>query len=135
MRSYNRVMLVGHLAANPELRCTKKGKNVANFPIAINRSSVDLDGNKHEIADFHRVVAWERLGDICDKYLVKGMPILVEGRLVNSMFNTEEGKKQYRTEIVAESLQVLNWKKSKSGEEGLSIDPMPGSDEIELVAT
>jgi len=119
------VMLVGHLAANPEMRQTKGGKNVANFPIAINRSALDDEGNRQEIADFHRVVAWQGLGEICDKYLVKGMPVLVEGRLVNGVFESEAGKKQYRTEIVADSLQVLNWKKSKSGANEVSIDPVP----------
>ncbi len=133
MKSYNRVMLVGHLAADPEMRKTKNGRNVTNFPIAINRKSLDSKGNKQEVADFHRVVAWQRLGEICKKYLRKGMPILLEGRLVNVSFEPENGKKQYRTEIIAESLQILSWKKSQSGTNEVSIDPVVGSEEKELV--
>ena len=114
MRSFNRVMLIGHLAQDPELRQTKNGKAVANFAIATNRSAKDDDGNKKEIADFHRIVAWSKLAELVSQYLSKGAAVFVEGRLVNSTFDDKDGNRHYKTEIVADGLHFLSPKKHES---------------------
>jgi single-strand DNA-binding protein len=135
MRSLNRVMFIGHLAAEPETRQTKNGHTVVNFPIAINRISRDKDGSKKEAVDFHRILAWNKLGNICGEYLHKGQAIFVEGRLVNHSFDDNDGKKHFRTEIVAEGLNILTWKKTKSGSAEIGIeDVVQKEEEEELVA-
>lgn len=134
MKSYNHVILVGHLAADPELKSTKNGKNVASFPVATNRNAINDEGKKQEVADFHRIVAWQRLGDISSKYLKKGTPVLIDGRLVNHSFEDSKGKTHYRTEIVADSLRMLNSRRSTKGENAVSVEDLPGVEEKELVA-
>jgi single-strand DNA-binding protein len=125
MRSLNKVMLIGHLAADVELRQTKKGSPVANFPIAINRMIQGEEG-KTETVDFHRIVVWGRLAEVCDEYLVKGMAVYIEGRLINHSFDDKDGKKQFRTEITADNVNFLTWKKEKSndGKPAVSLEPV-----------
>ncbi len=129
MKTYTRVVLLGNLAADPECRQTKSGKSVVNFPIATNRPSTDESGNKIEIADFHRIVAWNGLSQICEKHLAKGMPVLIEGRLINHVFDDHEGHKHFRTEIVADSLRILGWKKSKAGRDGVTIETVTAEED------
>lgn len=109
------MILIGHLAADVDLRETKSGKKVANFPIAINRNRVTDDGNKKEVADYHRVVAWDGYADVSAKYLKKGTAIQLEGRLLNVSFEDADGNKHYRTEVVMENLIILTSRKHKSG--------------------
>ncbi len=123
MRSLNQVMLIGRMAADVEFRQTKDGLSVATFPVATNRN-VKADGEKKEIADFHRVVAWGKLADICNEFLVKGMAVYISGKIVNRSFDDKEGNRHYRTEIVAEKLNILTWKKSKAGKEELGIEDL-----------
>ena len=122
MRSLNRVMLIGHLAADPELRQTKSGHTVTTFPVATNRFSKSESGEKRSIADFHRVVAWEKLGEICSDYLQKGMAVYLDGRIVNSSYEDKNGVRQYRTEIMADGLNILTWKKSRNGVDEVAIE-------------
>ena len=111
------MMLIGHLAADVEFRQTKGGTSVAYFPVATNRNTKTESGEKKEVADFHRVIAWGRLAEICDEYLAKGTTVYIGGRLINHSFEDKEGNKHYRTEIVADKLNILTWKKSKGKEE------------------
>lgn len=111
MRSMNKVMLIGHLVQDPELRQTKNGKAVANFAIATNRSAKDDDGTKKEIAEFHRVVAWSKLAEIVSQYLTKGTAVFIEGRLIYNVFNDKDGNRHHSTEIVADGLNILSPKK------------------------
>lgn len=137
MRSLNRVMLIGHLAADPELRQTKNGHTVVSFPMATNRVLNSKDGTKRELVDFHRVLAWNKLAEICNQYLVKGMAVYVEGRLANHSFDDKDGNKHFRTEIVSDELNILTWKKSKAGKPEIGIEEMPGTikeESEELVA-
>ncbi|MDD3861869.1 MAG: single-stranded DNA-binding protein [Candidatus Gracilibacteria bacterium] len=134
MRSINRVVLMGHLAADPELRQTKSGVAVVQFPLAVNYFVKAKDGERSEMADFHRIIAFRGLADICDKYLSKGMAVYVEGKLMNNSFEDKEGKKHYRTEIVADNLNIITWKKSKQGGE-VSIESVSETEaEEELVS-
>lgn len=123
MRSLNRVTIMGHLAADVDFRQTQSGKTLATFPIATNRRVKDENGEYREIVDFHRVVAWGRLGEICHEYLVKGLAVYLEGRLVNRSYEGKNGEKRYRTEIIAESLNILTWKKKK-GKDEIGIEPI-----------
>ena len=124
MRSLNRVMLMGHLAADPELRQTKKSTSVANFPIAINRTVHDENGEIKESCDFHRIVVWKGLADVCDQYIKKGMAVFIEGRLVNRSFEDKDGNRHFRTEVNAERVDFLTWKQSESGEKEVALKPV-----------
>ena len=130
MRSLNRVMLIGHLAADVEMRQTKNGHTVVNFPLATNYIAKNEDGSKRELTDFHRVIAWNGFGQMCGQYLKKGMAVYLEGRLLNRSFDDKEGKRHYKTEVVAEDLNILTWKKVKTGQE-VGIEAMPGVEERE----
>lgn len=123
---------MGHLAADPELKQTKSGVAITQFPLAVNYSVKDKNGERSEMADFHRVVAFRGLADICDKYLAKGMAVYVEGKLINNSFDDKEGNKHYRTEIVADNLNIITWKKSKQGGEvGIeSVDEEVAEEEV-----
>lgn len=140
MRSLTRVMLLGHLAADPETRQTKNGHSLAVFPVAVNRVYLGKDGKKNEIVDFHRIVAWSKLGEICEKYLKKGMAVLVEGRLINRSFDDKEGNRHFRTEVYADYLNILTWRKSKGGVSQLAVENVAGEaeeqehDDVEVAA-
>lgn len=122
-------MLIGHLAADPELRQTRNGNSVANFPLATNRKALNEEGKKQEIADFHRIIAWRGLADVSEKILKKGMAVFVEGRIINHSFEDKDGNRHYRTEIVADNLNLLTSKKSKKGMQEVGIEDMPGAEE------
>lgn len=128
------MMLMGHLAADPELRGTKSGHSVANFPLATNRFSKSKDGEVKDIVDFHKVIAWNGLAEICDKYLAKGSAVFIEGRLINRSFEDSDGGKHFRTEIIADSLHILTWKKNNEGVEDLGLKSISGDEgDIEVV--
>lgn len=114
MRSLNKVMLMGHVVANPELKkIGSGGVNMAVFSVATNRDWIAGDGTKKEAVDYHRVIAWRKLADICSQHLVKGSPIFIQGRLQNTTFDGKDGKKRFFTEIVLEELSILMFKKQK----------------------
>lgn len=117
MRSLNKTMLLGHLAANPEIRKTESGVTMAVFPIATNRDWRSSDGTKKEAVDYHKVVAWRKMADICAQHLVKGSPVFIEGRIQNSAYDGKDGKKHYSTEIVLDKLYILGYKKQKESVE------------------
>lgn len=114
MRSLNKVMLIGHLASDVELRQTKNGMEVANFSLATNRFVRDESGEKREVADFHKVIAWNHLARISSEYLKKGMAVFVEGRIINRSFDDKNGVRHFRTEVIADNVNILTWKNSKS---------------------
>ncbi len=121
---------MGNLAADPEIRETSTGKAVANFSLATSRQWKDEEGKKISATDFHRIVAWKRLGEICGEYLKKGAAIYLEGSLKNRSYETKEGEKKYLTEIVANNIKFINLKKDKDGNAKASIDPVePESEE------
>ena len=108
-RSVNKVILVGNLTRDPELRYTPKGHAVCTFGIATNREWT-TDGEKQEVADFHNLVAWNKLGELCAQLLGKGDKAYIEGRLQTRSWDGEDGKKRYKTEIVINEMVVLNSK-------------------------
>lgn len=104
----NKVMIIGRLTKNPEARTTPQGTNVASFSVATNFVWTDAQGQKQEKVEFHNVVAWRRLAEICNQYLTKGKKIYIEGRLQTRDWTDQSGVKKYRTEIVAENMIMLD---------------------------
>lgn len=114
MRSVNKVILVGNVAADPEIRQTAKGTTVATFPVATDRDFTS-NGEKKKVIDFHRVVAWEKLGEICGKYLEKGKAVYIEGMVLNRAYE-HNGERRYITEIRADEVNMLSYKKNNDAE-------------------
>lgn len=106
--SLNKAMLIGNLTREPELRKTANGQSVATFSIATNRSFTTQTGERKEQADYHNIVAWGRLGEICAQYLTKGKKVYIDGRIQNREWEGQDGQKKYRTEIVAENMIMLD---------------------------
>ena len=103
----NKVVIIGNLAADPELRSTSSGQQVCNFRLATNRIWKDKNtGQQQKETEFHTVVAWGKLADIASRFLNKGSLAMVEGRLRTRSWQDQSGQKKYRTEIVAEALQL-----------------------------
>lgn len=102
----NKVFVLGNLTRDPELRQTGTGQNVATFGVATNRMWKDQSGNKQTQVEFHNVVVWGRLAEIANQYLAKGRLVFVEGRLTTRSWQDQQGQKKYRTEIVAENMQL-----------------------------
>jgi single-strand DNA-binding protein len=103
----NKVILIGNLGADPEVRFTPSGQAVANFRIATHESWTDKNGQKQDRTEWHRIVVWGKLGELCGEYLKKGRQAYVEGRLQTREWTDKEGKKNYTTEVVAQSVQFL----------------------------
>jgi len=108
MPSLNKVMIIGNLTRDPELRYTPKGAAVADLALAINRTWKDDSGAKHEEVTYVGVVLWARLAELAGEYLSKGSPVFIEGRLQQETWDDKEtGKKRSKTKVVGESMQFL----------------------------
>jgi len=103
----NKVILIGNLGADPEVRFTPGGQAVANFRIATSESWQDKNGQKQERTEWHRIVVWGKLAELCGEYLKKGRQCYVEGRLQTREWTDKENKKNYTTEVVANTVQFL----------------------------
>ena len=104
----NKVIVIGNLGANPEVRALPSGQHVANFSLATTERFTDRNGTKQERTDWHRIVAFGRLADTCERFLSKGRQVYVEGRLTTRQYEAKDGLgKRYRTEIVARQLRLL----------------------------
>jgi single-strand DNA-binding protein len=125
MRSVNKVILIGNLTRDPEMRQTANGQMVTTFCIATNREWITKDGTKHSLAEYHDIVAWARLAEICSKYLKKGKLVYIEGYLKTRSWDTPEGVRKFRTEIVAQDMIMLE--KRPKGEEGEEFIPQEES--------
>jgi single-strand DNA-binding protein len=109
MAGVNKVILVGRLGKDPEIRYTPGGAAVANFNMATSEEWKDREtGEKQERTEWHRIVAWRRLGEICGEYLHKGSLVYVEGRLQTRSWEDRDGNKRYTTEIIAQTMQMLD---------------------------
>lgn len=105
--SVNKVMLMGRLGADPELKTLSSGQAVANFTIATSENWVDRDGQKQEKTEWHRIVVWGKLAELCRQYLGKGRQVFVEGKLQTRSWEDQQGQKRYTTEIVANNIQFI----------------------------
>ncbi len=107
-RGVNKVILIGNVGADPELRYTPGGAAVSNFNMATNESWTDNSGEPQERTEWHRIVVWGRLAEICNQYLKKGSKVYIEGRLQTRSWEAQDGQKRYTTEIVARDMQMLD---------------------------
>ena len=107
MAGVNKVILISRLGADPEVRYTSSGTAVANFNMATSVNFTDKNGEKTEKTEWHRIVAFGRLGEICGEYLAKGKQVYIEGRLQTREWEDRDGNKRRTTEIVANAMQML----------------------------
>src|SRR6266446_497828 len=106
--SVNKVIVIGNLGAKPDVRTLPSGQNVANFSLATTERFTDRNGAKQERTDWHRIVAFGRLAETCERFLNKGRQVYVEGRLTTRQYEAKDGSgKRYRTEILARQLRLL----------------------------
>ncbi|MFT5367490.1 MAG: single-strand DNA-binding protein [Candidatus Latescibacterota bacterium] len=111
----NKVIILGNVGADPELRYTPGGAAVTNFNIATNESWTDNNSEKQERTEWHRIVVWGRLAEICNQYLRKGSKVYVEGRLQTRSWEGQDGQKRYTTEVVAREMQMLDGRGEAEG--------------------
>ena len=111
----NKDMIIGNLTRDPEMRTTPQGTAVCSFGVATNFVWKDQQGQKQEKVEFHNIVAWRRLAEICGQYLRKGSKIYIEGRLQTKEWEGQDGNKRQRTEIVAENMIMLDSKGANQG--------------------
>src|SRR5579885_493032 len=114
--SVNKVILVGRLGQNPEVRYTPSGAAVANFSLATNESWTDKSGQKQERTEWHRIVVWGKLAELCNQYLSKGRQAYIEGRLQTREWQDKDGNKKYTTEVQAQTVQFLGGANASAGE-------------------
>lgn len=104
----NKAMIIGNLTRDPEMRTTPSGANVASFSVATSLVWTDQGGQQQKKTEFHNIVAWRKLAEICGQYLRKGSKVYVEGRLQTTEWTGQDNIKRYRTEIVAENMIMLD---------------------------
>ena len=124
--SVNKVIVIGNLGANPDIRALPSGQNVANFSLATTERFTDRNGAKQERTDWHRIVAFGQLADTCDRFLSKGRQVYVEGRLTTRQYEAKDGSgKRYRTEIVARQLRLLGNRTNGDASKAEASDDIP----------
>ena len=104
--NFNKAIVVGRVTSDTEIRTTSSGQSVTSFGVATNRYWTNAAGEKQEKVEFHNIVAWGKLAEICGQYLTKGMLVLIEGRLETRSWEGQDGVKRFRTEIIAENMQM-----------------------------
>ena len=114
-KDLNKVMLTGRLGADPEMRYTTQGSAVTQFSVASGRTWKSADGTQHDDTEWFRVVAWDKLGEICNQYLLKGTRVYIEGRLQTRKWQDKEGQDRYTTEVIANDMIILSSKQENSG--------------------
>lgn len=107
MAGVNKAILVGRLGKDPEIKYTPSGTAIANFTMATSENYKDKDGQKQERTEWHRIVAFGKLAEICGEYLAKGKQVYIEGRIQTRSWDDKDGNKKYMTEIVANTMQML----------------------------
>ena len=110
-RGLNKVMIIGHLGRDPDMRYTPSGRPVTTFPVATSRSWNTVDGERHTETEWFNVVAWGNLAEICKQYLTKGQQVYIEGRLQTRKWEDKEGIKHTAVEIVANEMMMLGERK------------------------
>ncbi len=134
----NKAMIIGNLTRDPETRTTPTGQTVTSFGVATNLIWVDANGEKQKRPEYHNIVAWRKLGEICAKYLKKGNKVYIEGRIQTREWEGQDGNKKQRTEIVAENMIMLDTKNAAGSSSLPEVDqtaqpqPPSGEDEIKV---
>lgn len=119
-------MIIGNMTRDPEVKTTPSGQNVASFSVATNRVWTNAQGQKQEAVEYHNIVAWGKLAEICGQYLNKGKKVYIEGRLQTRDWEGQDGVKRYKTEIVAENMIMLDRGGSPGGGGGNYSQPSAG---------
>lgn len=117
MASVNKVILVGRLGKDPELKFTQTGTPVANFSVATDETWKDQSGEKQQRTEWHNIVAWKKLAEICGQYLKKGQQVYIEGKIQTRKWTDKEDNTRYTTEIVVHQMVMLGGKKSEDDDE------------------
>jgi single-strand DNA-binding protein len=118
MASVNKVILVGNLGKDPEVRFTPSGRAVARFTLATTESWMDQESGRQERTDWHNIVVWGKQAESCGQYLAKGRQVYVEGRITSRSYDDKDGNKRYITEIVAQRVQFLGGGSGGGGRAG-----------------
>jgi len=126
MATLNKVMILGNLGRDPEVRNTQSGRTVANFSVATT-DSWGTGEDRQERTEWHQVVVWGKSAEACGQYLAKGRQVLVEGRLQTRRYEDKDGVTRYVTEIVAQQVQFMGGKNGNGNGGGSGEDPEPGS--------
>jgi single-strand DNA-binding protein len=135
MAGVNKVILIGNLGRDPELRYTQNGQAVANFTLATSESWTNKSGEREQKTEWHRIVAWAKLAEICGEYLSKGKQVYIEGRLQTRDWEDRDGNKRRTTEVVAQNLQMLGrreggYESPSSGPSSPEAPQPPSDDDI-----
>lgn len=128
-RGLNKLMIIGHLGRDPEMRYTPSGKPVTTFSVATSRTWHSADGERHEETEWFNVVAWGSLAEVCNQHLMKGQQVYVEGRLQTRRWENGDGNKHFTTEVVAQEMTMLGSRK-----DNFEYDNKRESDELEDLA-
>ena len=129
-RSLNRAQLIGNLTRDPELRYTPNGSAVCSFGLATNRTWKKETGEKQEEAEFHNIVAWNKLAELCSQFLTKGRKVYVEGRLATRSWTGQDGAQRSRTEIVISDMILLDSRRPE-GEQAVQSKPVESQEPVE----
>ncbi len=129
MSGVNKVIIVGRLGTDPEVKTISSGNTVARLSVATSENWTDRDGQRQERTEWHRVVVWGKLAELCGKYLSKGRQVYLEGRLQTRSWEDQQGQKRYTTEIVANNLQFLGG--SSQAGAGHFGGPSSGEDDVQ----
>lgn len=124
----NKVILIGNLGGDPEVRYLANGDAVCNFSIAVNESWKDKDGQKQEKTEWVNIVVWKKLAEVCAEYLKKGKQVYIEGKIQTRKWDDKEGNKRYSTEVLAHQMQMLN--DSPTDHTPEDTPPSPGDDDV-----
>ncbi len=126
-RSVNKVILIGNLGKDPEVRYTGSGVAVATFTVATNESWRDAEGNTQERTEWHNIVVWRKLAEVCGEYLKKGSKLYLEGRLQYRTYDDKNGVKRYVTEIVMDQMVMLDGRNRDTAGGASGADPGPSA--------
>ena len=129
MRDLNKVMVIGNLGKDPEMRFTASGTPVTSFSLAVNRSYSSPDGERHQETEWFNIVAWNKLAETCNQHLGKGRRVYIEGRLQTRSWEGQDGQTRYRTEIIANDVIFLD-RRTAALSEGEEEDENVGVEEL-----
>lgn len=119
----NKVFLMGNVGNDPEMLTTKSGNKVCRMSVATSEQWTDKQGEKQERTDWHKVISWNRLAELCAQYVSKGSMVHVEGRIENRSWEDDNGQKRYATEVIAQNVRFVKTNKNATGSETGTFDP------------
>jgi single-strand DNA-binding protein len=134
MAGVNKVILIGNLGRDPELRRTPSGAQVVSFTVATTERRTDKNGQRQDRTEWHNIVAWNRLAELANQYLKKGRTVYIEGKITNRSWNDKDGNKRYRTEILASQIQFLGGPGQQTDQKAVQSAPADEFDIPDAVA-